>query len=126
MEKENQTTIIEFEVIAPTNDMEKIGKKLELSDFGMYCPDGSLRGYSLLFLLDHTLHYRISKIMMQGKVYEIPVNRPKNYTAESHPDTFKFRKTPNRYDVLYPSSTPAMVKKEDGLFVEFNEVKHLF
>jgi hypothetical protein len=52
MKKDRYTAILEFEVIAPTNDMETIGEKLKLSAFGEYCPDASMRGYSLLHLLD--------------------------------------------------------------------------
>lgn len=79
MKKGNTTLITEFEVIAPTNDMEVVGEKLALSKFGEYCPDNSLRGYSLLSLLDHPDHYRVSKITMKGKSYIIPADRVKNY-----------------------------------------------
>lgn len=79
MKKKYYTGIIEFEVIKPTNDMETIGEKLKLSQFGEYCPDNSLRGYGLLHLLDNPLFYRVSKIIMQGRVYIIPADREKNY-----------------------------------------------
>jgi len=91
MKKENHTAIIEFEVIAPTNEIETIGEKLELSQFGEYCPNNSLRGYSLLFLLDHTNHYRVSKIRMKGKNYIIPIDREKNWVVNTHPDKYKYR-----------------------------------
>lgn len=90
MKQEHYTTITEFEVIAPTNDIEKVGWLLKLSAFGEYCPDNSLCGYSLLHLLDHPLHYRVSKIMMKGKVYEIPADRKKNYAPAYHPETMKY------------------------------------
>ena len=122
---EKETKIIEFEVIAPTNNMEKIGEKLELSDFGEYCPEASLRGYSLLFLLDHTLHYRVSKIMMQGKVYIIPANRKKNYSAERHPEEYKFSKMPQRYKTTGDYKEP-LVGYADGEYIKYNEVQHLF
>ena len=57
MKKNNYTTILEFEVINPQNDMEYVGEKLELSSFGEYCPDASLRGYSLEYLLRNNQNY---------------------------------------------------------------------
>ena len=92
MKKERYTTITEFEVIEPTNDIETIGEKIKLSAFGEYCPDGSLRGYSLLHLLDHQLHYRVSKIIMQGNEYEIPLGREQNWYPKIHPELKKFYK----------------------------------
>lgn len=130
MKKGLETTIVEFEVIAPTDATEKVGDKLSLSDFGDYYPEDFAKtqygGRNLLFLLDHTLHYRVSKIMMKGKVYIIPADRKKNYITDMHPSSLKFRKIPNRYNVLHPSSTAALVKSESGHLVEFNDVKHLF
>lgn len=90
MKKKHYTAITEFEVIAPTNDMETIGEKLKLSMFGEYCPDNSLRGYSLLHLLDHPLHYRVSKITMQGISYIIPADRKKNYSPLHYPEMVKY------------------------------------
>jgi hypothetical protein len=89
MKNQHYTTILEFEVIAPTCDIEVVGEKLTLSEFGEYCPDNSLRGYSLLSLLDHPLHYRVSKIVMKGVKYIIPIDREKNYIPKFHPDTMK-------------------------------------
>lgn len=88
--KDHYTAILEFEVIAPTNDMETVGEILELSNFGEYCPEKSMRGYQLLFLLDHPDHYRINKIIMQGKRYIIPSDREKNWHPKSHPDHYKY------------------------------------
>lgn len=92
MKKEHHTTIAEFEVIAPVHDAETVGEKLKLSAFGEYCPDNSLRGYSLLHLLDHPLHYRVTKIIMQGKTYQIPSDREKNWYPKIHPDHKRFYK----------------------------------
>lgn len=88
--KKHETNIIEFTVIAPTNDLERIGEKIELTNFGEYCSDNSLRGYSLLHLLDHPAHYRVSRIMMRGKFYEIPPEREKNFAPSHHPETMKY------------------------------------
>lgn len=76
---ENITAITQFEVILPSNEIETIGEKLNLSLFGEYCPDNSLRGYSLLFLLDNPMHYRVSKIKNNGSEFVIPAEREKNY-----------------------------------------------
>lgn len=126
MKKDAETNIVEFEVIAPTNDLEQIGEKLTLSKFGEFCPENSKRGYNLLFLLDHTMHYRVSKIMMKGKTYIVPADRHKNYVTDMHPNSLKFRRIPQRYDILHPSSTAAMFKKDTGMWIEFKDVKHLF
>lgn len=90
MKQENHTAITEFEVIAPTNDIEVVGWKLKLSAFGEYCPDNSLCGYSLLHLLDHPKHYRVTKIMMKGKVYNVPADRKQNMAPTYHPETMKY------------------------------------
>ena len=66
MKNSNWTTITEFEVIKPTNEMESKGEKLKLSKFGMYCPDGSLRGYYIAFLLINNKNYRPTKIVSKG------------------------------------------------------------
>lgn len=70
--KKNQTYILEFEVVKPTNDMETIGEILYLSQFGEYCPNGSLRGYALAYLLYNSQNYRVSKIMQKGIIIVIP------------------------------------------------------
>lgn len=82
--KENRyTAIIEFEVIKPNSHFaETKGEKLKLSMFGEFCPDNSLRGYSLLFLLDNPLYYRISKIVEKGKILVIPADRKQNYASD--------------------------------------------
>lgn len=66
MKKCNWTTITEFEVIKPTNEMEHKGEKIKLSSFGEYCPDNSLRGYQLAFLLMNNKNYRPTKIVSKG------------------------------------------------------------
>ena len=90
MKKENYTAILEFEITNITCGSEKVGEKLSLSEFGEYCPKKGLRGYSLLFLLDHPAHYRVSKIVMKGKNYIIPADRDKNYYPLTHPDLAKY------------------------------------
>lgn len=66
MRKSNWTTITEFEVIKPKSDIEKKGEKIKLSVFGEYCPDASLRGYMLSYLLLNPKHYRPTKIVQRG------------------------------------------------------------
>lgn len=90
MKKENYTSVLEFTITNPTNDMERVGERLELSMFGEYCPKKSARGYNLLFLLDHPKHYRVSKIIMKGIKYVIPADRNKNYYPLTHPDLAKY------------------------------------
>lgn len=74
VKKQYYTAITEFEVINPTNEMESIGEKLYLSSFGEYCPDNSLRGYSLLALLQSPENYRPSKIISRGQEYVLVNN----------------------------------------------------
>lgn len=64
--KQHYTTILEFTVIKLRTEMETVGEILKLSQFGEYCPDNSLRGYSLTWLLDHPEYYRASKVISQG------------------------------------------------------------
>ncbi len=127
MKKDPTTCILEFEVISPTNDLEKVGDKLTLDKFGEYLPANSKRGNNLLFLLDHTMHYRISKIMMRGTTYVIPADRKKNYITDVHPESLKFRRSPKRYDVV-PDHGPvaAMCKSDTGMWIDYRDVKHLF
>jgi len=66
MRKSNWTAITEFEVIKPLNNIEKKGEKIKLSVFGEYCPENSLRGYQLSYLLLHPKNYRPSKIVCKG------------------------------------------------------------
>lgn len=66
MRKSNWTAIAEFEVIKPKSDIEKKGEKIKLSAFGEYCPDNSLRGYNLSYLLMNPKHYRPTKIVQRG------------------------------------------------------------
>lgn len=82
MKKENYTAIKQFIVIKPTNKYETVGEEIDLSRFGEFCPDKSLRGYTLLFLLDHPDHYRVSKIVMKGITYNIPQDREKNWITK--------------------------------------------
>lgn len=87
---ENACYILEFEVIEPTNDIERRGEKLSLTEHGEYCPEKGLRGYNLLFLLDHPSHYWVSKIVMRETVYEIPVDREKNWRPRTSPQLKKY------------------------------------
>lgn len=64
------TAIIEFEVISPQHDLETVGERLKLSLHGEYCPDNSMRGYSLEELLMKPQHYRVKTIVQMGKVIE--------------------------------------------------------
>lgn len=75
MQKKHWTTILEFEVIKPTNNMETKGERIKLSSFGEYCPDNSLRGYQLSFLLLHPKNYRAIKIVSKGEVANIIYNK---------------------------------------------------
>lgn len=78
--KGNECYITEFEVIVPLNDMEKIGDKYSLSaDNGYYISKNKKVSNSLLLMLDHDNHYRVSKIVMNGIQYIIPKDRTKNY-----------------------------------------------
>lgn len=67
------TCILEFEVVKPLDELESPGEKLKLSMFGEYCPDNSLRGYSLQHLIVNRGNYRVAKIIQKGEVIEIPV-----------------------------------------------------
>lgn len=71
MKKIYYTAITEFEVIRPTNELEKAGEKLKLSAFGEFCPDNSMRAYDLLYLLLLPQYYRISKIVDKGIGYKM-------------------------------------------------------
>ena len=71
MRKSNWTAILEFEVIKPTNEMETKGEKIKLSAFGEYCPDNSLRGYQLAYLLMRPKNYRPTKIVSKGQTANI-------------------------------------------------------
>lgn len=71
----NYTAIQSFEVIVPTNEMETIGEILNLSMFGEYCPDNSMRGYSLEYLLSLPENYRVNAIYQKGQL--IKMNCPK-------------------------------------------------
>lgn len=66
MRKSNWTAIIEFEVIKPKSDIETKGEKIKLSPFGEFCPDNSLRGYQLSYLLLNPRHYRPTRIVQLG------------------------------------------------------------
>lgn len=61
------TAIQSFEVVVPTNEMETVGEILNLSIFGEYCLDNSLRGYSLEYLLGLPENYRVNVIIQQGQ-----------------------------------------------------------
>lgn len=66
MKKSNWTAITEFEVIKPKSSMEKKGEKIKLTVFGEYCPDKSLRGYTLSYLLLNPKNYRPTEIVQMG------------------------------------------------------------
>lgn len=87
----NACLISEFEVVNPTNEFESIGLKFTMDVKGRYRVPGRILEYSLLFLLDHPLHYRISKVVMNGIQYVIPVDREKNWFPKTHPETYKFK-----------------------------------
>jgi hypothetical protein len=91
MKKERYTAILEFEVIKPTNDMEQVGEILSLSSFGEYCPENSLRGYSLLFLLDQPKYYRVCKIVQKGINYTIPIDRKQNWVVDEVQESLKYK-----------------------------------
>lgn len=80
--------VLEFEVIAPTRDSEVIGDIYRLDEDGYYVR--GLYSKSLLFMLDHPAHYRISKIRMQNHSYQIPRDREQNYFPTFHPDFNKY------------------------------------
>jgi len=47
-----------FEVVKPKNSIERKGEKFHLTVFGQYCPQNSLRGYTLSYLIAHPDNYR--------------------------------------------------------------------
>lgn len=69
--KHQYTTILEFEVIKAQHDMETVGERLKLSMFGEYCPEASLRGYSLEELLLKPEYYRPKVIVQMGEVLSL-------------------------------------------------------
>ncbi len=69
--KEQYTTITEFEVIKPQNEYETVGERLELSDFGEYCPKQSMRGYSLEELLIKPENYKPKVIIQMGETISL-------------------------------------------------------
>lgn len=93
---EHYTAITEFEVIAPVCDEESIGDKLTLHE-GTYYSKNFRRSCSLLFLIEHPLHYRASKMIMCGKGYDIPSGRELNYAPSIHPETLKYDKRVSKY-----------------------------
>lgn len=91
MRKDIYTAITEFEVIAPTNDMEKVGDKFELTVFGEFSSENGKQIYALIYLLDHPLHYRVNKIVMRGVSYIVPSDREFNYATKHHSVNFKYK-----------------------------------
>ena len=65
--KHEYTTITEFEVIKPTDVIEKKNERLILSNFGEYCPKNSLRGYALEELLLKPKNYRPIVVIQMGE-----------------------------------------------------------
>ncbi len=68
------TTIKSFIVTKPMNEMETVGEILELSMFGEYCPNNSLRGYSLWCLLSNYKNYHVYEITQKGVNYIVYYN----------------------------------------------------
>lgn len=69
------TTIVQFEVINPRHELETKGEILTQSIYGEYCPEASLRGYSLESLLSAPNHYRPILIMDRGELKSIGVEK---------------------------------------------------
>lgn len=103
MKKEHYTAITEFEVIAPTMDEEKVGDTFKLSNIGEFRSEDGKIMHSLISLIDHPAHYRVSKIIMHGKKYFIPADREKNYAPKHHPDTYKYIVQKDTYNHLTQS-----------------------
>jgi hypothetical protein len=68
------TTIISFKVIVP-DEIETKGEIIYLSYFGEYCPDRSMRGYQLEYLLQNSDRYQIHQIMEQGTIRNYEISR---------------------------------------------------
>ena len=126
MKKDKVPVILEFEVIAPTTEREVIGDKYELSSLGYYSCDQSGRHLALLYLLDHTLHYRVTKIRMNGITYEIPADREKNLEPSFRMETKKLDRRPPRIEMVRGSLGWIMEPDPHGRYVEYEKVKHLF
>lgn len=88
--KKNDTTITEFMVMRPTNDLEIVGERLKLSRFGKYRPERSRGEYSLSFLLDNPGFYAISEIIDRGQVIQINAGRETNYARSRSLSPLKF------------------------------------
>lgn len=74
-EEQFKTLIVSFIIIDPNHEMETRGEILKLSAFGEYCPDNSLRGYKLAYLLKNSSSYQPYEIMDQGQITKrIPIN----------------------------------------------------
>lgn len=71
MKKSNYTTIKCFEIVKPKHNNEHKGEILTLSFFGEYCPENSLRGYSLNFLLLNNKNYKPIKTIVKGIEYNL-------------------------------------------------------
>lgn len=63
---ERTTNIQTFVVCKPCCEMETVGEELHLSMFGEYCPAGSMRSYTLFFLLTHPRNFCIKTINDKG------------------------------------------------------------
>lgn len=80
-----KTAITIFVVIKPLDELEMVGEELILTFFGEYCPERSMRGYSLFHLVTHPQNYCIKTIMQQGKIYQIePPISPATVTENNH------------------------------------------
>jgi hypothetical protein len=54
--------VLEFEIIKPTDELEKTGEKLYLSYHGGYSPPRSLRGYKFEELISKPKNYRATRL----------------------------------------------------------------
>lgn len=92
MTKKQYTAIKTFMVVNPTSDFEQVGDEITLHETGEYRAKktDALVGYSLLELISHSAHYRISEIIMHGINYVIPADREFNYKPNFHRETKKY------------------------------------
>lgn len=66
--KKKPTCILSFVVIKPTNELESVGEILHLCHHGEYCPNKSLRGYSLTYLLANSQNYKPNTVSERGEL----------------------------------------------------------
>ena len=88
-----KTFIFQFELISPLCKTDKVGDKYDLIKEGDYeCNrlKRKIKTYSLLMLLEHPAHFRVSKVCLNGKVYQLGKGRQLNFMPTIHPDTYKY------------------------------------